>query len=498
MVSLAGSLAVFGSSFVQWWYGSWLTEIITGLAGALIGVFLWANAKSPKLIYSGALLAALAGMHAVLQPYLPALLSLAYLGVFVGTAIVWDSRRSGALASQGKHRAWAIALGVAAFAGLFWSYYESAKAAIEVVLNTVYPGKRTLAGGGLPWSDFGVGFFDFWRDKYQTPLPLNSSEAARPILVFPFVALAAIAMARRVQLGATFWAILAYCAFAVTWISVPLPDPFGQWFGSIGLERIPNSRMYGGLGVASWMLAVVVFARFKEQQGLKRSHTFLLVLGVVATVYWAWSFYRLQSPLYFTVERLFVAMLVLSSVVWAVCRSNRIVFFAGVLLAIYMPVQINPTSSGLNRLLDKELLHRTKAMDPSGQEKWIVFGGTPLSQVLRANGHQVLSGEYFAPRFDLMRRLDPNETNIYWWNRYGTVNFATSTSDLSRIEYVKSWPSKPDAFTLHPCHPTLKALGVTRFVFHEKPDLSQLPCLKPLGEFTPISVFVYGATSTTP
>lgn len=497
-ISLAGSLAVFGSSFVQWWYASWLTEIITGLATALIGVFLWANARNPKLIHGAVVLAALAGMHAVLQPYLPALLSLAYLGVFTGAALVWESHRSGALQEQGRHRAWALALGVVVFVGLFWSYYDTAKNAIEVILNTVYPGRRKLPGGGLPWNDFGVGFFDFWRDKYATPLPSNSSEAARPLLVFPFVALAAIAMARRVRLGATFWAILAYCAFAVVWMSVPLPDPLGQWFGSIGLEKIPNTRMYGGLGVASWMLAVVVFARFKEQEGLKRRHTLLLVLVTIATVYWAWSFQKQQqSPGYYTVERLLVAMLVLSSVVWAVCRSNRIVFFAGVVLAIYMPVQINPTSSGLNRLLDKELLHRTTAMDPSGQEQWIVFGGTPLSQVLRANGHRVLSGEYFVPRFDLMHRFDPEETNIYWWNRYGTVNFAAST-DPSVVEFSRDKPSRPDAITLHPCHPTLKALGVTRFVFHEKPDLSQLPCLKPLGEFAPINVYVYGAASSAP
>ena len=496
-LAVAGSLAVFGSSQVQWWYASWLTEIITGMAGALIGVFLWANAKNPKSIYGAALLAALAGMHAVLQPYLPALLCLAYLGVFAGSAVVWESHDSGALKLQLNHRLWAILLGGLLFAALFLSYFATAKTAIHDILNTFYPGSRKLVGGDIAWSDFTVGFFDFWRNKYETPLPTNPSESSRPLLIFPFVAMAAIASHGRAKMGALFWSVLAYCVLAEVWMSVPLPLSVSHFFGSIGLEKIPTERMYSGLGVASWMLTVVAFSHFDGQRGPKNRDTLLLVLAAALAVLASWRFQQQFNPSYFTIERLLISTVVICSMVWAVCKSQRMVFLAAVLLAIYMPVQVNPISSGLGRLLDKELLHRTKTMDPLGQEKWVVFDNPRLSQAMRANGHEVISGEYFVPRFDLMHHFDPDEKNITWWNNYGTENFSAS-SDRTRIDFVRHAPPQLDGITLSPCNPTFKAIGVTRFVMNQKPDLRLLPCLKPLGEFTSIGVFVYGTEPATP
>jgi hypothetical protein len=498
LAALAGSLGVFGASFVQWWYSSWLTECITGLAGALIGVLVWSHSRNPKLVYPAAMVAAFSGMHVVLHPYLPFVVSLGFLGLFVATALLWEGHASGALRMHATHRALALLLGAAIFAALFGSYYTTARPAVEGIMNTVYPGKRTVLGGDLPIQDYLMGLFEFWRDKYQYPDPAtNPSEAGRHLYLFPAVAVAALAMRKQVRFGPLFWGVLAYCLLAVAWMSVPLPDLFRRVLAAMGLAYIPVVRMFSGLGVACTLLLVLAVVRVSTQRPLSVGRTMSVLALCMLVVYWAWHTMVPVNPEFYTTARLLVSATTIAMLMWAVCRGQQAALLAGVLLAAFMPMQVNPFTSGLAPLLDKNLFQLTHALDSERKEKWIVFGGTPLSQLLRANGHEVVSGEYFVPRFDLMHHFDPSEEHVKGWNNYGALNFATSAHP-ERIDFVRLSPPYPDTVALHPCHPALTSVGVTRFVFHQRPDLDQMPCLQPLGAFEAINVFVYGVRKASP
>ncbi|MCB2017107.1 MAG: hypothetical protein KDF54_06300, partial [Hydrogenophaga sp.] len=493
VVAWAGALAIFGSSQVQWWYASWLTEIIAGMAGALVGLFLWANSPSRKVAYGAGILAALCGMHVISHPYLPAVMSLAFLGMFLGSAIVWESHQSGRLKQLGMHRWLALGVGLLFFAAIFWSFYSVARPAIDTILNTTYPGKRVVSGGDIAWVDELVGWFDFWRDKFETPILTNPSEAARPLLIYPLVALLAIFAVRGAATGAMFWSLVAYCAMAIVWMHVALPEPWESWFGRIGLNKIPSFRMYSGLGVASWIMTAMVLAKAAEQpedsRPTRRVSLVVLLLTAMA-VFLAWKTLTPINPDYYTIERLLVATLVVAPLLWAVMRGNRFIFLAAVMLVTWKPLLINPTSSGLNRVLDKELSHRAEALDPEGKEKWVVMQATRMSQLLRANGHQVISGNYFAPRFELMHHFDPDEQYRSWWNNYGEVHFEP-LADPNRIHFRLGVSGKPDVIEISPCNPAYQAIGITRVVMHERADLAEYPCLRQLAEFEPISVFIY-------
>ncbi len=490
LAAAAGSIGVFGSSFVQWWYASWLTEIITGMSCALIGVFVWSHSRTAKLVYPAALIAAFAGMHVVLHPYLPFLGSLAFLGVFVSVALLWESHSSGTFRLHLSHRLLALLLGLAVFAALFWSYYATARLAIEGIMNTVYPGKRIVLGGDLAMSNYLMGLFEFWRDKYQYPdLATNPVESARHLYLFPAVALAALALRKQVRFGAVFWSILAYCVLVVLWTTVPLPDLIRSALAAMGLAYIPPVRMLSGLAIASTLLLVLAVVQVSKHKPLSVAITLVVLALCALVVYGAWLITIPINPTFYTPVRLVVAVVAVTLLMWSVCRGQQAILMAGVLVAAFMPLQLNPFTNGLAPVLDKNLFRLTRALDQEQTEKWAVFGATSLSQLLRANGHEVISGEYYVPRFDLMHHFDPNEKYIRGWNNYGPISFATSDHP-ERIDFLVE--TIPYIIKLNPCHPAMTSVGVTRFVFHQRPDLAQMPCLKPLGAFESINIYIYG------
>lgn len=497
LVSVGTAVAVIGSSQVQWWYGSWLTENIVGCALALVGLHVWANSRRPGWMLAGAVLAALACMHVVLQPYLPTVLSLGYLGLVLSVAFVWEAARSGALVHRTGVRVVAATVGLVVLAGLFWSYYTTARPAIDAVLNTVYPGQRVLPPGQEMWRHQLVGLFDFWRDRYETPLPTNPSESSRPLLLWPLVTLAALTLGRRYRWPAPFWALLLYLLVAVLWMSASLPSEVAQALGSIGLNKVPAHRFYGGLCVASWCLSALVLAQFSEQGQANRWETVVHALLALFAVTAAWALLKPENPGYYNVERLVAAAVVVVSLVWAVYRAHVFMWLVGVLLAVWMPLQVNPVSSGLQRMLDKELLQHTRRMDPHLQEVWAVFDGSNLSQLLRANGHTVITGTYFAPRVDMWQHFDPQQREIAWWNNYGELSLVASATP-GELAFRRQIRPGLDAIQLHPCHPALRSARVTRWVVSDAFPAVQAGCLTQLAGFKPLGLQVYGRSAAAP
>ncbi len=490
VASLCGALAIFGSPIVQWWYGSWLEELITGLSVALLAAYVWSRATRPWQIHTAALVAALAGMHVVLHPYLPGVVAVTLVGVLATGALVWESVRAGHFGVRRPQRGFALLAGMALLLALFASYLYTAGGAVDTLLNTEYPGQRRILHSSIPLQEYQIGFFEYLRNQYHHPHPeFNAPEAARFIPLIPILVWIAAVPGRKIRFGAVFWVLFGYSVVAVTWMSAPLPEALRSAMGAMGLKYVLPHRLYGSLCVATWWMLVLAYARIAQQGGIGWRWTATTVAMALMLVGWSWTQVQSLSPLFYDLTRLGLGLAAVGLLTLAVCRSMRLPLILGTLICAWHSLQITPISTGFSRILDKDIFLHTTRLDPKGQEKWVVFEDVDFAQALRANGHQVLNGMFFVPRLDLIRVFDPQEQFKSIWNNYGSVNISASPG-LTKASFVQHFPNSY-TMTIDPCEPALKSTGATRIVFKSRQTASDYPCLKEVESFEPISVFVY-------
>lgn len=490
VLSLAGSVLLYSSSYVQWWFSAFTPEVLTGFMASLLGAFYLIGGTRRRTVWAGAVLLPLSMVNLLLHLYPAHIVSMAYVGLLLMVPMVWMAWSDRVVQPLIKTRVLSGGLAVGVFVALAYSVIASAWPAIQAMMGTVYPGQRLSMGGGIGIEQILMGFFEFWRNGSEIPSNgVNQSEAARFMFLFPVGVLALGFYRYDKRLAAYIGVSGLFAVFCVFWMSWYLPESVRTVLASLGWSYVPSNRLYLALGVVS-VLVLVLTCQLMAKVGLASlSRTVLAWTVTPVFLFAAWWYLRSFDPVFYHWQRLLASVVIVGGLAASAVLGRRMWLLGFALLSGWHSLQVNPVLLGSDVLLNKTVFTVGAELAGQGDPIWAVYGDLKVAQGLRAQGQNVLNGAQYAPDHDVMGLFDPDGQQQKVWNRYANMGFLMP----SQSEELNFELRAPDLFVMniHPCHPAFDAAGVSFFAFANVGDPGEMACLRPIRAFNSIDVFYY-------
>jgi hypothetical protein len=500
-LSVLGSMLLFFSPFVQWWYGSVgldaLGFLLVGLVASIRGM---QTASRPALVaYLLGLSYCTSCFLFVLYP--PSQISLAWLGVALLLGYVLERRSR--LPSVRRRLGLIVAVVGVTLVLDALIYRFTFEGPLRATIDSLYPGQRRVPGGGLSLERVLAGFFGIFLLADDRPLPSvlpNQSEGSGFFMLFPFAApVVAVDAVRRYRARHTVdWLLLATCSYLVLgllWMSWGLPRGLA---GALLLDQVPTGRMTFGVGMAS-LVGLILFLNAPRPvrnpwwrlPGLAMGsvagavHLYIGVTLGAATPPWV-------GPTEVAVVAASVAVL-MTLLVW---RETVPFAVAALVCGVLSCATVNPLYRGIRPIVDTELAAAIREIDeaaPSGT-RWVAYEYLPMGNYLAANGVSSLSATQVYPEPERWATLDPEGNYAEVHSRFAHLTFVDAPLGGARFELIQNV-----LFVVHvnPCEPALEQIGATYFVFSRTVEY---PCLRERSVVTypAMTLRIFERVRTTP
>lgn len=492
-LSLMGSLIVLFSPFFQFW-SMHMSEIAIFMALMFISFSHLMTSTRKRIVIANALLLGWSsGCFLLSFIYPPYQISLAYLLMFMLGGFIID-RYSELNSSQYRILRFiclGVPIAVVVFSGIV--YYYEASEVIRLMSNTVYPGMRFSTGGDFdPWKLLSNNLFVHVYGLFQHGIkaayffdwkPTNNiCEYSSFIFFFPFLILILIAkcITEKRWVDPLSLMVAGYIMILLVYMLWGFPN----WLCKYTLfSRTPAFREIMGLGIANSVMMVSMLAKPVHFELSKRLRVSITIVWGAVLIFSALELFDKwpATPLtYLVVAALFVA--VLSYFLMSV-EFNRVVLAVLVILSILTTGWFNPLVHGGSQIFSESRLCR-KILEIDAAEKgrssWVTFSSRAASaNILRMLGVHSINGNFPYPQLNLWKKIDPGQTALETYNRYGYAIFIPN--------------SGPDViFSLHgndlfsvkvnPNSDVFSTLGVTHFlvfgeetgIFDQSPNLQRV------------------------
>ena len=432
VLAMFAAIALLCSPFSQFWSMNFepMSAMMALAFVAAAGLALCRSAL--RVLVWGALLAWAGGCFALSVIYPPFQVALAYLFLFL--IVGWLVRERRRLGAAGLLRtrilvASAAALAVVA-AALCWAV--SAHDAIRLLADTVYPGRRSVAGGDLTIFRALNNVFTFALAHQRLTPVGNICEGASFYFVFPLEL--GCTLAARVLWKKKMDPVVADVGLFLILLSIHAIVGVPALVSRLMLlDRVEGIRAVIGLGVGDFLLWAAWMSRAAGSIGpTRRERLSVLVLAFV----WGSGLFAVglanRGYLPATPAAQIAATVVLFTLIGAAIAATwRHAAAALAAASILATAWFNPlVRGGSSYLAENPLARAILSLDreEGGNTRWIVYGDRVLGDLFRAIGVHALGGTHPYPQFGLWARLDPEGRFIYAYNRYAHVAFMVPPS----------------------------------------------------------------------
>lgn len=479
-LSAIGSLWLFYSTFVQWWFSNVLGDCLSLSLLCFPAFCAILRCKQKSSIALATLVFTLLAVGFAITLYPAFQIPLAY--VLGGAAITY------VMIEQDRERLWlhwkfkaaCIVVSLLICGACIGAFIFDTLPTIKTIMATAYPGARFMTGGGGTVLRLVSGIADPLSVETRFPLQWgNVCEATSFLLLWPVVLIQLLVGKPRSDslLRAVVPSILVVVAFSV-WYLFEMPEIIAKL--SL-LSQVPANRSLLAIGIAS-ILACILTIRFGNALELKKWWIWgPVTLAIACCAAVATLKYSIILPVPLSRLEIVrqVSFVTVASLGILVARPLLLAF--GLLGATIVPnFLINPISSGAAPLLRAPIVESTRPLferDPAA--KWIVFGPVATSQLLASGGYFLLSGTRYLPNLEMWSKFDPERRSVATYNRYAHVEFAPLEpgTEPARFELVVA-----DWIRVHvdPCSETLADLGVRYFIFTSRAELRKYGCIEPI------------------
>jgi hypothetical protein len=466
-LSLMGTLCVYFSPYVQWWFSTpaMLPEMVGCLALALVAAHYLARSANRWVILGAGLVLAGSAINFALCLYPPFQVPLGYLGIalLVGSlAPRWAEAQR-----DWRIRAGSLVLALVIVAVALTFYYDEARATIDLVRHTVYPGARRSLGGEITLAQLFSGFFGFFMTEQSFPPAwLNVCEASNFVLLFPIpLAWLGWRAARGRRVSALEWSLGVYCGLVTSWLIMGWPSALA---GASGFGLSQGSRALLGLGLASTLWCCVFVSDRSEGRWEDRLAGHALV-GVFTLLVALFSLYFIRETAGFaTLSEALVVCAAAGLAAYLLLARHRRLFIATVLVpGLIAGAAVNPVAVGLGPILDTDLYRQvSRITEADPQARWVVFGPSLLADYLKATGANVFNGMKTVPPVGDFRRVDPADSAATYYNRYARLGLTARSDSLITYALVSADHVEMGADPKNPCW---RRIGI-RYVVLPRPS----------------------------
>ena len=462
-----GTVWIFFSSFVQWWFSSpaMLPEMVASWAICLGCVIVFGQAAKRWQLALAAVGFVVFGINFILCLYPPFQIPLFYLGLALLVGLWIERRKSDQPFPTRRGLLLLVASGAAIFLALipFWMETWST---LGVLAQTEYPGQRHNTGGRYSVPQLLGGVIGFFESEDKVPLGFpNICEASNfcPLWPLAVFGLAAARVRFRISISPLLVLLTVFLAGLSLYCVVRLPEWLLQ---ATLLSHVHEARAILSIGLANILFVCLFLDRYQKPIFGKY---WALGGGLAAALGIAVLFQAVhaQNPDFFT-DRVHLTQLILANAILVIMffwdRARRWLPLAFALLLIWSNGLINPIMRGLGPLIDSgafQEVDKIRAADPKA--KWIAYGDHVTGQLLKATGATVFNGTKVVPDLPFLRQLDASGAYGKIYNRYSWIICAVQVFP----EEVRFSLLQPDFYTVYlpPGLPILRDAGYHYYVF---------------------------------
>ncbi len=431
-LSVFGTLFLFFSSFVQWWFFASTGAMFAAFNVITIAFVYLASSKRRLTIMCGAGVLFFFAVAFALSLYPPFVIPLGLLSAaccigYLLQYCAWNDVKKNLVMRAVAGVCCLVCLAVFAIV-----FYRDLQSSISLTMNSVYPGKRISTGG-----DFGVarlfsGFYGLFFTEKRF-LWGNICESSSFVMLYPFVVAAVLWRAVKGKPQPLQIALSIYLLILSVFVLFGFPAFLSRY---TLMSFVPSYRAIIGLGVGNILLVVVYLSSAGEKPKFAPARSMALFVVLLACLLAHGLYLGFVSNHFFQPWQISAVCVFFSFAVWLLLSGRKTVF-CFMILAVVLPstYSVLPVSRGLGFIVDKKLYRSVKevvAGDPQG--KWLVFGSGVLGELVTATGALVVNGTKYCPDFSAMHILDPSGHGNAIYNRFAHI-YVVPCRDTTIVDF---------------------------------------------------------------
>jgi hypothetical protein len=492
-LSIFGSLWIFLSTAIQWW--SINTDLFAfGFSSVVLAVYLVFSSNFKNIIILSILLTiSIYNFWIFIYPAYQVPLAYLLLALFIGYFL----KNKSTLKIHDKINIWKSLSFIVVLALnfiLFYFYYSETKETIEVMVNTVYPGKRFETGGTYPFLRmFSENYFYSTKVNHIPPEWNNICETSSFLMISPLASVFLFYDTfKSKKIDPILLCTLIYILFVIFYILVGFPKSIAK----VSLfYTSPSIRAFYIYGFANIVFTIIYLSHRSTQTEIPKIKKITLFIVLIAASIFLNYFLNRSVDMYFSIAEVVIASFIFILFNWLVIgfgenKKMNLVHYVICILVLVPNLSINPLSQGLEPYTSRKLYKEAKEIalqEPNAV--WNVYGQYQLTGFLKAAGVNTFNGVQYSPPLKKLYVLDPDKRYQDVYNRYAHItlkpNFNQKKAEFKLIQ--------PDLYEIksNPCSSSWKEIGVKYSLFTNSPSEEMIKCMTLVKKINNLSIYKY-------
>jgi hypothetical protein len=373
-------------------------------------------------------------------------------------------------------------------------FYFEVKGVIDVIRNTVYPGKRFVADGQGSILHLLNGFYNLQlvSDLKGSAIYTNQSEASNFFLLsffaLPLYFWIAFNQIKNKKIDWLFLGLNIIFLVLLFWYLFPWSKILSK-FSLFYL--VPKKRVVIGIGICAYILMFYfLILKVKKDTFYSYLSIFLSFLTFFINLYIGFYF-KYNYPVFIQNTYKIISISLLSGLLLylLLAQHKKIFLILFFLFSFYSTYQVNPLYIGLDPILNTPLAKEIRkiAKETKNQYFFVNYGSIVLEDYPQANGAKSLSGVYYYPQFEWLRKLDPQKKYESIYNRYAHTNFFYNPEIKDKFVL---WGGDNYGVNINPCDRFFIDMKANYYLFNEKVNYKCLKLNKDI-KISNMNIFIY-------
>lgn len=451
-----GSIVIGFSPGIQWWFttNAQCTESIICWEMIIVSMYnIFSNKLSRiKYFYGAILLVGTIGFTLALYP--PLQVPLFYLGILLLIGLYLDNKKDIVFSKQNFAILGGIIVG---YAFIMFITLSNILPEIQKIMNTVYPGKRSVTGGALTL-EYLFNYIPTILLPFKEIPYSNSSEISSFITLFPFPLVVYFAN-RDIYNSNVIKCIVLFILGSLEFMYVGLP----QFIAKITLMNFTTEkRLFVIFGFACTLLVMCMLNYNKKSENKK------IPLGqiVLYLVIWYYAYRNFGNLIGYMGKIIFIVVLAMFSALIYYFNINKDRFIKLLLLiTILVGITINPINFGIEEIRGTQFSSAVRQINKEDSGMWMTIDDLWISKYILAQGVQILNALNYPPMLQTWGSLDKNNEFSDVYNRYAHVKVNLQENSEAKFNLIQ-----PDVFEVNMSIEQVTKLGVKYIVTKQELD----------------------------
>lgn len=430
--SLVGSILVTFAPVVQWWFSTPLVDILIfgSLAIIIFDKFFKVDKQWQKILLSVAM--AIVGACYICCYYPAWQITFGYVYLILFIWLLIKHKKSLSL----KLIPYLLFVLIIVCLLVGYMLYDSLDA-IEVILNTAYPGKRISTGGG-GWQLLFTYFSSF---MYSFKDIANPCENSQFISLFPIPLIVGCYFIIKNKWKNRDWLLILLVSLSILlliWNFIFIPELIAKL---TLLSMSTPQRAQVTIGYLMVLILVHLLANYSNKICFNKVLSVVVSLIVVC---FGMNLVDKLFPFYLSAKYFSVFSILFFMLVYMFLSNGdkyiKSIYAILVFITLVPGITVNPVTKGLDVLYDKPLAKEIQKIEKKNpNSKWLVVSDYYLkSNYFVVNGASTINSVNIYPNLELWKKFDNEGKYEDIYNRYAHI-IVKFTEEETYYEYVESY-----------------------------------------------------------